>query len=84
MDARLNVDFKVDKTTGMVKQNAGLSIDTDPAALSRFSSIRQVSEVPEGLKVVQAGGRLTHHEIRAARPMTPTEFQSLLNQVTFK
>jgi hypothetical protein len=68
---------------GMVTPTHGVSVNTSPAGLERFGGARQIKSVPEGLQIIQRGSSPTHYEIVPRAPMPPTQFQHLLNQVTF-
>lgn len=81
MNAR-PIDYRIDRTTGMVKSTHGLSVNTNPEGLSRFGGAYQIRSLPQGLRIIQRTPG-THYEIVPARPMTPTEYQGLLNRITF-
>lgn len=74
-------DVKVDPSTGQLRTTHGISVETDPARLSRFGQFRQIKWVPPSVKIIQRGRRLTHFEIVARHPMSPDEYQDALDQI---
>lgn len=59
----------------------GVSLDVDPNSLSKFGGAYQIESVPEGLKIIQRGGRSEHFEIVPSYEMSVDKFQNLLNQI---
>jgi RHS repeat-associated protein len=74
-------EVKIDPTTGMVKPSRGLSLDINPDNLARFGGARQITSVPNDLKIVQVGNRLEHFEVVPRLPMPESRFQELLGQI---
>jgi hypothetical protein len=84
--ARPNVDVKVDKKTGLViPERSGLSVHVDQQKLlGRFKSAPRVKSIPDELQIIQQGKDLGHYGITARQPVSPEQFQDLLNQVEFE
>jgi hypothetical protein len=84
--ARPNVDIKVDKKTGLViPEKSGLSVHVDrQKLLGRFGSAPRVKSIPDELQIVQQGKDPGHYGITPKQPMTPEQFQELLDQVEFE
>jgi len=74
-------EVKLDRKTGLLKTAHGVSVDAAPEHIARFGGAYVVRGVPEGLTIIQRGRRLSHYEILPAFPMTPDQYQSLLDQV---
>ncbi len=68
---------------GMVQSTHGVSVNTNASGLERFGGARQISTVPDGLQIIQRGANVSHFEIVPSRPMSPEQFQQLLNKVEF-
>jgi hypothetical protein len=86
MEARPGIDVKVGKD-GLIqptKPNGkpqGISVNIDPANPNVASrGVYQVESVPEGLTIIR-DGNTGHFVIAPTKPMTPAEYQALLNQV---
>jgi hypothetical protein len=77
-------DVKVDRQTGLIQTTHGLSLDTDPAGLSRFGGARKVLSIPDELHIAQRGQRETHFEIVPKEPMTLDRFQELVSQIVLE
>jgi len=82
MVARTGVDTRINKATGLLVTDRGISLNSNPAALSRFGGGRRIKSVPPGLALIYTGG--THYELVPAVPMTQGAYQSLLNKVKFQ
>ena len=74
-------DFKIDKTTGLVKTTHGVSLDVGPASLQKFGGATQIKSIPSDLKIIQRGQRLEHFEIVPRTPMSQQKFQQLLDKI---
>jgi hypothetical protein len=77
---RLGVDVKIDKSTGLLKTERGVSVNDDPSKVENFGGAYKVENVPDGLKIIQIG-KPGHFEIVPAEPMTLEQYNGLLNQV---
>ena len=84
--ARPNVDFKIDKKTGLViPEKSGLSVHVDQQKLlGTFQSAPRVKSIPDELQIVQQGRDPGHYGITVRQPLTPERFQELLDQVEFE
>ena len=74
-------EIKVDRKTGLVKTSHGVSLDVNPDSLTKFGEVYKIDSLPEGLKIIQRGGRPEHFEIVPNEPMPLEEFQRLLNLI---
>jgi hypothetical protein len=78
-------EIRVDKATGMVRPTHGPSLNTDRARADEFEGgAHQVVSLPDGLQVIKRGGGPTHFEIVPTNPVTPAQFQDMLNKVGLK
>lgn len=66
---------------GLVQPTHGPSLDTDPSRLGSFGGARRLVSIPSELQIIQRGKRATHFEIVPKEPMTPEQFQELVNQI---
>jgi hypothetical protein len=74
-------EFKIDKETGLVTSEKGVSVNVDPNAIpTKHGDPNLVESLPDGLKII-ARGKPVHNEIVPEYPMMQTEFQSKLNQI---
>jgi hypothetical protein len=74
-------EVKFDKATGLVLPQRGLSVFDRPDNLDRFGGAHEVTNLPEGLRVIQAGRDPHHHEVVPAVPMSFDEFADLLKRI---
>lgn len=74
-------DVRIDRMTGLLKTNHGVSLDADPHHVARFGGAYLVRRVPQGLAVIQRGSRAAHYELVPAYPMRPETYEQLLKQV---
>lgn len=74
----------LDRRTGLLKTTHGVSVDAAPEHVAQFGGAYVVRGLPEGLKIIQRGRRPTHYEIVPTFPVTPDQYQSLLDQVELK
>ena len=75
-------EIKIDPKTGMVKTTHGVSLDVNASTVSKFGGAYRIDSLPDGLKIIQRGGRAEHFEIVPAYDMPLDQFQKLLNQIT--
>lgn len=74
-------EVKIDRATGLVLPRRGLSVYDRPEDVARRpGGAHEVTNLPEGLRVVQIG-RDPHHEIIPASPMPLDEYAELLKQI---
>lgn len=81
---RLGTDVLIDRTSGLLRTDRGISLFDDPARVARFGGAYQVESIPEGLKVQQRGRDLGHYELMPAEPMSFERFTDLLQQVALR
>ncbi len=75
-------EVRIDKATGLVRTDRGVSLNINPAEVEKFGGAYPVESIPDGLKIIQQGTRDPgHYEIVAAYPMTLEHYQELLSQV---
>lgn len=74
-------EVKIDRMTGLLKPSHGISVDSDTDNVIRFGGAYKVISIPHGLTIIQRGQRETHFEIVPASPMSPAEFQALLDEI---
>jgi hypothetical protein len=74
-------EVRIDPATGLVRTTHGISVFDRPDGLERFGGAHQVAQLPGTLRVVQRGRDPHHHEIVAAAPMTPDEFETELAKI---
>ena len=79
-------DVKIDPATGMLNNTHGISLNIDPAKVSRFGDPQQILQVPPDLRIIQRGKDPGHFEITPRNPGTMTfdRFNQLLQQITTK
>lgn len=65
---------------GLVQPGKGVSVNINPAKVTKFGTPTQVSSLPGGLQLVPRGS-VGHFEIAPSRPMPMGEYQSLLNRI---
>ena len=78
--ARPGIDVKVNKLTGLIGTNKGVSLNINPDLLEKFGGAFKVENLPAGLKIIQKG-KEGHYEIVPTKPMTLKEYQNLLNKI---
>ena len=69
---------------GLVKTTHGISVNTDPSAVSRFGTPNKIIDIPDGLKIIQRGANLSHYEIVPTFEMPFSQYQKLLYEITLK
>src|ERR1051325_4578479 len=74
-------EVKIDPLTGLLRTTYGISVDTDPEFVRRFGGAFRITNVPEGLEIIQRGRRPEHFEIVPAYPMTEDRYQELLDKI---
>ena len=81
---RLGIDVLIDRNTGLLRTDRGISLFDDPAKVERFGGAYQVEFIPEGLKVQQRGRDPGHYELMPAESMTLERYVELLKQVVLR
>jgi hypothetical protein len=81
---RLGIDVLLERNTGLLRTDRGISLFDDPAKAVRFGTVYGVESVPEGLKIQQRGRDLSHYELMPAEPMTFERYVALLTQVVLR
>lgn len=78
---RLGIDVLIDRNTGFLRMDRGISLFSDPAIIEKFGVAYWVEFIPPGLKVEQRGRNASHYELMPAEPMTFERYVELLAQV---
>ena len=81
---RLGLDVMVDKNTGLLRTDRGVSVFDEAARVERFGGAYQVASMPIGLTIQQRGRDLSHYEILPTEPMTFERYATLLQQVVLR
>jgi hypothetical protein len=81
---RLGIDVLLDKNTGLLRTDRGVSVFDEATRVERFGGAYQVESIPTGLMVQQRGRDLGHYEIIPAEPMTFERYAALLQQVVLR
>ena len=76
-----NCDIKIDSSTGNLTTDAGVSVNTSAAAVSKYGGAYRIETMPSGLNIIQTG-RSGHYEIVPASPMSRDVYQSYLDEIT--
>ena len=66
---------------GMVKTTHGVSVNTNPNAVTSHGAPHKIVDLPEGLDIIQRGGNPSHYEIVPIQPMPFSQYQDLLSQI---
>ncbi len=74
-------EYKINQETGLVKSTHGVSVDVVASTVDKFGGAYKITELPEGLKIVQRGRRAEHFEIAPSTEMSVENFQKLLNKI---
>jgi len=86
MQARPNIDVKIDPETGLVRPGRGVSLNTDAAKLEK--SFGQASEIDQSTVApelqIKPQGPPGHYEISPRAPMTLERYNELLGRIRFK
>ena len=81
---RLGVDVLIDRNTGLLRTDRGISLFADPATVERFGGAYRVESIPAGLKMQQRGRDPSHYELIPAEPMSFERYVELLQQVVLR
>jgi hypothetical protein len=79
LQARRDIDVKIDKASGLVKPGNGISLDSNARKLDRFGGAFEIAWIPAELEIVNTHG--THFELAPREAMSFNRYQELLNQV---
>jgi hypothetical protein len=71
-------EVRIDKRTGLLRT---ISVDSEAQRVARFGGAFLVRALPDGLTIIQRGRRPQHLEIVPAIPVTPAQYQELLDQI---
>jgi hypothetical protein len=66
---------------GMVKTSHGVSVNTNPNAVTQHGTPHKIVDLPDGLDIIQRGGNPTHYEIVPSQPIPFSQYQDLLSQI---
>jgi len=66
---------------GMVKTTHGVSVNTNPNAVTSHGTPHKIVDLPEGLDIIQRGVNPSHYEIVPSQPMPFSQYQDLLSQI---
>ena len=81
---RLGIDVLIDRNTGLLRTDRGISLFADPATVERFGGAYRVESIPEGLKMQQRGRDPGHYELMPAEPISFERYVELLQQVVLR
>ena len=81
---RLGIDVLMERNTGVLRTDRGISLFDDVAKAQRFGVAYRVESLPEGLKVQQRGRDASHYELMPAEAMTFERYVALLRQVVLR
>jgi hypothetical protein len=84
LTSRLGIDVLIDRNTGLLRTDRGISLFADPATVERFGGAYRVESIPEGLKMQQRGRDSGHYELMPAEPMSFERYVELLQQVVLR
>ena len=73
-DVRMN-------NNGMVKTTHGVSVNTNPNAVTSHGTPHKIVDLPEGLDIIQRGVNPSHYEIVPSQPVPFSQYQDLLSQI---
>jgi hypothetical protein len=77
---RLGIDVLIDRNTGLLRTDRGISLFADPATVERFGGAYRVESIPEGLKIQQRGRDPGHYELMPPEPISFERYVELLQQ----
>jgi len=81
---RLGIDVLLERNTGLLRIDRGISLLDDPAKAERFGAVYVVESLPEGRKMQQRGRDAGQYELMPAEPMTLERDVALLTQVVLR
>ena len=66
---------------GMVKTTHGVSVNTNPNAVTSHDTPHKIVDLPEGLDIIQRRVNPSHYKIVPSQPMPFSQYQDLLSQI---
>jgi hypothetical protein len=81
---RLGIDVLLERNTGLLRTDRGISLFDDPAKAARFGEVYVVESFPEGLKMQQRGRDPSHYELMPSEPMPFERYIELLTRVILR
>ena len=81
---RLGIDVLIDRHTGLLQTNRGISLFDDPARVAQFGGAYRVESIPDGIKIQQRGRDPGHYELMPAAPIRFESYVELLKQVVLR
>ena len=81
---RRGIDVLIDRDTGLLRTDRGISLFADPATVERFGEAYTVESIPAGLKMQQRGRDPGHYELMPAEPISVERYVELLQQVVLR
>ena len=81
---RLGIDVLLERNTGLLRTDRGISLFDDPAKAARFGAVYVVESLPEGLKMQQRGRDPGHYELMPSEPMPFERYVELLTHVVLR
>jgi hypothetical protein len=81
---RLGIDVLIDRNTGLLRTDRGISLFADRATVERFGGAYRVESIPAGLKMRQRGRDPGHYELMPAEPQCFERYVELLQQVVLR
>jgi len=84
LSPRLGIDVLLERNTGLLRIDRGVSLFDDPEKAARFGVVYRVESLPEGLTIQQRGRDPSHYELMPTEPMTFERYVELLTQVVLR
>jgi hypothetical protein len=81
---RLGIDVLIDRNTGLLRTDRGISLFADPAAVERFGGAYRLESIPAALTMQPRGRDPGHYELMPAEPMSFERYVELLQQVVLR
>ena len=81
---RLGIDVLIDRDSGLLRTDRGISLFANPATVERFGGAYRVESIPEGLKMQQRGRAPGHYELMPAEPISFERDVELLKHVVLR
>ena len=81
---RLGIDVLLERNTGLLRTDRGISLFDDPAKAARFGEVYVVESFSEGLKMQQRGRDPSHYELMPSEPMPFERYVELLTRVILR
>ena len=81
---RRGIDVLIDRNTGLLRTDRGISLFDDPTRVEQFGGAYRVESIPEGLQIQQRGRDPGHYELMPAEPISFERYVELLKQVVLR